>query len=242
MVDSHAVIEDVYSSLNVHRARPAFVVRQEVTRYGDLAQATLALAAHLQGTAPRADLVGLLCHRDQSAYRAVLAILNEVGKEATLAIPGFDPTLPGDVTVNGAGNFAVGGPEGDNGLSGKKLVVDAYGPRVPIGGGALSGKDLYKADRAGAILARRMAKLIVLTGVAHECTATLALFPGDSEARVVSLRGETGRELETARWQQLLNLRLESVGVRWSGAEDLVDVARYGHFSRGGAWEAVGLA
>ena len=75
MVDSHAVIEDVYSSLNVHRARPAFVVRQEVTRYGDLAQATLALAAHLQGTAPRADLVGLLCHRDQSAYRAVLAIL-----------------------------------------------------------------------------------------------------------------------------------------------------------------------
>ena len=57
--------------------------------------------------------------------------------------------------MNGAGNFEVGGPEGDNGLSGKKLVVDAYGPRVPIGGGALSGKDFFKADRAGAVLARR---------------------------------------------------------------------------------------
>jgi len=45
------------------------------------------------------------------------------------------------MTVNGAGAFEVGGPEGDNGLSGKKLVMDAYGPRVPIGGGAWSGKD-----------------------------------------------------------------------------------------------------
>ena len=75
MADSHGVIEDIYTSLNIHSARPAFVVRQEVTRYGDLAQDTLALAAHLQRSAPGADLVGLLCHRDQSAYRAVLAIL-----------------------------------------------------------------------------------------------------------------------------------------------------------------------
>ena len=68
--------------------------------------------------------------------------------------------------MNGAGNFEVGGPEGDNGLSGKKLVVDAYGPRVPIGGGALSGKDFFKADRAGAILARRLAKAVVMSGAA----------------------------------------------------------------------------
>ena len=66
--------------------------------------------------------------------------------------------------MNGAGNFEVGGPEGDNGLSGKKLVVDAYGPRVPIGGGALSGKDFFKADRAGAVLARRLAKAVVMRG------------------------------------------------------------------------------
>ncbi|MGB8029169.1 MAG: methionine adenosyltransferase domain-containing protein [Terracidiphilus sp.] len=59
--------------------------------------------------------------------------------------------------LSGAGNSEVEGPEGENSLSGKKLVVDAYGPQVPIGGGALSGKDFFKADRAGTILARRLA-------------------------------------------------------------------------------------
>lgn len=171
-------------------------------------------------------------------HRAVLEILQKTAEHAPIAIPGFDPTLPAEVIVNGAGNFAVGGPEGDNGLSGKKLVVDAYGPRVPIGGGALSGKDLYKADRAGAIIARRLAKLVVLTGVARECTATLALFPGDTEARIVSLRSDRGAELEVKRWSDLVDLRIESIGDRYTGAEDLVDVARHGHFTVERAWES----
>jgi S-adenosylmethionine synthetase len=175
-------------------------------------------------------------------HRAVLDVLKDAGRAAASAIPGFDPALPAEVVVNGAGNFAVGGPEGDNGLSGKKLVVDAYGPRVPIGGGALSGKDLYKADRAGAILARRLAKLVVLTGAARECTATLALFPGDTEARIVSLRTGDGRELETCRWSRLLDLSFASVGDRFTGAENLVEVARHGHFTRERAWEALALA
>ena len=75
--------------------------------------------------------------------------------------------------MNGAGAFEVGGPDGDNCLSGKKLVVDAYGPRVPIGGGAWSGKDFYKADRAGGLHARRLAKFIVQAGLAVEATVTL---------------------------------------------------------------------
>ena len=58
----------------------------------------------------------------------------------------LDPRVPEGLSVNGAGTFEVGGPEGDNGLSGKKLVVDAYGPRIPIGGGALSGKDFFKVE------------------------------------------------------------------------------------------------
>ena len=61
------------------------------------------------------------------------------------------------VDVNGGGDFDVGGPFGDNGLSGKKLVVDAYGPSVPIGGGAWSGKDPHKIDRVGALIARKLA-------------------------------------------------------------------------------------
>src|SRR5262249_52263124 len=103
------------------------------------------------------------------------------------AVPRLPPGLPESFHVNGAGNFEVGGPEGDNGLSGKKLVVDAYGPRVPIGGGALSGKDFFKADRAGAVLARRLARAVVMSGAAPECTVTLAIAPGDGEFRVISL-------------------------------------------------------
>ena len=78
-----------------------------------------------------------------------LAITDELENlEATLQ--GLSAKPPEQLTVNGAGAFDVGGPEGDNGLSGKKLVMDAYGARVPIGGGAWSGKDFFKADRAGA--------------------------------------------------------------------------------------------
>ena len=71
--------------------------------------------------------------------------------------------------------------------------MDAYGPRVAIGGGALSGKDFYKVDRAGALLARRLAKAVVLTGAAPECRSTLTIFPGDTEFRISCLEAGGGR-------------------------------------------------
>jgi S-adenosylmethionine synthetase len=163
--------------------------------------------------------------------RVVLKGLEDELTHAAQVIPTFAPEVPKVMLINGAGNFATGGPEGDNGLSGKKLVVDAYGPRVPIGGGALSGKDFFKADRAGAIIARRLAKAVVLTGVASECIAKLAFFPGDEEARLVSLQNELGEDLSVTRWQQLLDLSLAGTGDRWTADSNLVDVARYGHFT-----------
>jgi hypothetical protein len=69
-------------------------------------------------------------------------------------------------------------PEGDNGLSGKKLVIDHYGPGVPIGGGALSGKDPHKVDKCGALRARQLAKKLVRGGV-DEASVTLGWSPGD---------------------------------------------------------------
>ncbi|MFP5406419.1 MAG: methionine adenosyltransferase domain-containing protein, partial [Gammaproteobacteria bacterium] len=77
-----------------------------------------------------------------------------------------------EIILNGAGMFVAGGPNGDNGTTGKKLVVDAYGPTVPIGGGAWSGKDFNKVDRAGGMLARELA----LQAVVHaECEARVEL-------------------------------------------------------------------
>jgi S-adenosylmethionine synthetase len=81
-------------------------------------------------------------------------------------LEGVASTFTSDkLILNGAGEFAIGGPEGDNGLSGKKLVIDHYGPGVLIGGGALSGKDPHKVDKCGTLRARQFAKKLVRAGV-----------------------------------------------------------------------------
>ena len=89
----------------------------------------------------------------------------------------FDPDAV-DLIVNGHGDFSTGGPMGDNGLSGKKLVMDAYGPMVAIGGGAYSGKDPHKVDRAGAVLAREMALYSVINESNPWDTIQLSWAPG----------------------------------------------------------------
>jgi S-adenosylmethionine synthetase len=119
-------------------------------------------------------------------------------------------------------------------------VVDAYGPRVPIGGGALSGKDFFKADRAGAVLARWLAKSVVATGSAGVCSATLAIFPGDEAFRIVSLRDGNGSVLNSRRWAGLMDLSLAAAGERYALTPDLSSLARYGHFTSPSCpWEAI---
>ena len=81
--------------------------------------------------------------------------------------------------LNGAGDFCQGGPQGDNGLSGKKLVVDHYGPDIPIGGGAICGKDAYKVDRVGPLRARQLAKMLALQ-TNLPARVRLGWSPGDS--------------------------------------------------------------
>lgn len=92
-----------------------------------------------------------------------------------------------DWLVNGAGAFEIGGPMGDNGLSGKKLVAQAYGTAVPIGGGATFGKDPRKVDPRGQALAREMALKEILEGRAKEATVWLAYRPGDLVPRWVEV-------------------------------------------------------
>ena len=174
-------------------------------------------------------------------HRAVrLAVKEELALAAAL-LPGLSAALPQHLTVNGAGAFEVGGPEGDNGLSGKKLVVDAYGPRVPIGGGAWSGKDFYKADRAGGMHARRLAKMIVQLGLATEAQVVLGWFPGDQQARVLRATGAGGVPLQVEHLVKNFDLSLNKSGDYFS-RKDLTDIARWGHFSDETLpWETIGL-
>jgi S-adenosylmethionine synthetase len=99
----------------------------------------------------------------------------------------LEPLSAVDWLVNGAGAFEIGGPEGDNGLSGKKLVSEAYGTAVPIGGGATCGKDPRKVDPRGQRMAREMALDLVRNRNAREATVWLAWRPGDVEPRWVEV-------------------------------------------------------
>jgi S-adenosylmethionine synthetase len=91
--------------------------------------------------------------------------------------------------VNAAGDFIIGGPIGDTGLTGRKIVVDNYGAIAHVGGGAFSGKDYTKVDRSGAYFARWIAKNIVAAKLADRCEVELAFAIG--EAKPISMRIDT---------------------------------------------------
>lgn len=104
--------------------------------------------------------------------------------------------------VNPTGKFEIGGPHGDTGLTGRKIIVDTYGGRAPHGGGAFSGKDPTKVDRSAAYAARHLAKNIVAAGIARECTIQLAYAIGVAQpvSINVDLHGTSNvneRELES---------------------------------------------
>ena len=83
--------------------------------------------------------------------------------------------------LNPSGSFVKGGPAGDTGLTGRKIVVDAYGPTIPVGGGAFSGKDPSKVDRSAAYAARHLAKNVVAHGLADKCLIRVAYAIGKAE-------------------------------------------------------------
>ncbi|MEI7744814.1 MAG: methionine adenosyltransferase domain-containing protein, partial [Chloroflexota bacterium] len=119
-------------------------------------------------------------------------------------------------------------------------VADAYGPRVPIGGGAWSGKDWFKVDRAGGIIARRIALAAVRAGASREATVELLWRPGDREASVVALTGAGGERLDPAPHVAGIDCTLRGNGDRWPRliAGGMARLAVEGHFGNGQSWEA----
>ena len=97
----------------------------------------------------------------------------------------YDDSL--ELILNPSGHFVLGGPDADTGLTGRKLAVDAYGPFVPTGGGAFSGKDPTKLDRSGAYMARCVAKNIVASGIAQRCQVTLTYAIGMAKPLAVEV-------------------------------------------------------
>ena len=134
----------------------------------------------------RVDTVIVSC---QHAEEKSLKELEQEIRQKVL-LPALRP-LPADpetkIIINPSGRFVVGGMEADTGLTGRKLMVDAYGSIAPHGGGAFSGKDASKVDRSGAYMARYIAKNIVAAGLADKCLVTLAYGIGMAEPVMVQV-------------------------------------------------------
>lgn len=139
--------------------------------------------------------------------------------------------------INPTGRFVIGGPHGDTGLTGRKIIVDTYGGRAPHGGGAFSGKDPTKVDRSAAYAARHLAKNLVAAGVARECTIQLAYAIGVAEpvSILVNTNGTgTVPDTEIARYVQA-NIDLTPDGIirRLNLRRPIYRAsAAYGHFGR----------
>jgi S-adenosylmethionine synthetase len=172
----------------------------------------------------------------------------------TSALPkGWMPTRPSDFLVNPTGNFVIGGPDGDCGLTGRKIIVDTYGGYAPHGGGAFSGKDPTKVDRSAAYATRYLAKNVVAAGVAERCTIQVAYAIGvaDPMSVLVDLHG-TG-QVDEKKLEKILPqlFRLTPTNIRRTlklNKPIYRRTAAYGHFGRapdkdgGFSWEKTDLA
>jgi S-adenosylmethionine synthetase len=156
--------------------------------------------------------------------------------------------------INPTGKFFIGGPDGDTGLTGRKIIVDTYGGAAPHGGGAFSGKDPTKVDRSAAYAARYLAKNVVAAGLADRCTIQLAYAIGVAKPLSIYVDvGDNPNKIDTAKLETVLGeiMDLTPRGIRKHLDLNKPIYARtsaYGHFGRdadkdgGFSWEKTDLA
>ena len=166
----------------------------------------------------------------------------------------FDPVLPKELIdentkffINPTGRFVIGGPHGDAGLTGRKIIVDTYGGYARHGGGAFSGKDCTKVDRSAAYAARYVAKNIVAAGLAEKCEIQLSYAIGVAQPTSVMVDTFGTGKLSD---EELVEIIRENFDLRPAGIIKMLDLRRpiysqtasYGHFGRDDIslpWEAL---
>ena len=166
---------------------------------------------------------------------------NEIRKKILEIIEKAIPkvTLPSEkkILINPTGRFVIGGPDGDAGLTGRKIIVDTYGGAAPHGGGAFSGKDYTKVDRSAAYMARYLAKNIVASGASRKCLIQLSYAIGIAEP--ISIFVQIDKEV-TPKVQKLIDIIKSYFDLTPFGIKSFLkldkpiyaETASYGHFGR----------
>jgi S-adenosylmethionine synthetase len=215
----------------------------ELRRAGDAQAAGLLPDAKSQVTLKYVDgkpvgatsVVVSIQHVEGMSQEAVRAKVTPIIKSS---LP--DGWLPpaDEIYINPTGKFVIGGPDGDCGLTGRKIIVDTYGGAAPHGGGAFSGKDPTKVDRSAAYVSRYLAKNVVAAGLAARCTLQLSYAIGVSQplSLYVDLHG-TGTDVDEAKvaatLRQLVNLTPRGIREHLQLNRPIYAVtSAYGHFGR----------
>ena len=188
-------------------------------------------------------------HTKNCSQGEIKEIIREVINEC---LPGELLSDQTSYIINPTGNFVIGGPVGDTGLTGRKIIVDTYGGSAPHGGGAFSGKDPTKVDRSAAYISRYLAKNVVAAGLSDKCTIQLSYAIGLSEPlSIYANLGDTGRISE----ENLVEFLSDLVDLTPRGIREKLGLnkpiykktAAYGHFARepdqegGFGWEKLDL-
>ncbi len=167
-------------------------------------------------------------------------------KVKELCMPYIEKSIPknllgnldeNEIYINPTGNFVIGGPDGDSGLTGRKIIVDTYGGAAPHGGGAFSGKDPTKVDRSAAYASRYVAKNVVASGIADKCLIQLAYAIGVSKPLSIYVDLFTRDEEKSRHVEKLIN---ENFDLSPRGIREMLGLnkaiyqktAAYGHFGR----------
>ena len=153
------------------------------------------------------------------------------------AIPNVIIPSEKKILINPTGRFVIGGPDGDAGLTGRKIIVDTYGGAAPHGGGAFSGKDYTKVDRSAAYMARYLAKNIVASGVSSKCLIQLSYAIGVSEPISIFVQIDKEKNSKTQKLIDIIkgNFDLSPFGIKSFLKLDrpiYAETASYGHFGR----------
>ena len=162
-----------------------------------------------------------------------------------MLLPLIESSLPAgwmpsadEIYINPTGNFVIGGPDGDCGLTGRKIIVDTYGGAAPHGGGAFSGKDPTKVDRSAAYVCRYLAKNVVAAGLAEKCTLQISYAIGVSHPLSVYVDLQnTGKDVDEAKLEatlrDLVNLTPRGIREHLHMNRPIYAVtSAYGHFGR----------